>query len=399
MVSFWTRKLKTLSLWSEIINKMQSWKLLVYLAFYLILTFGLGSCALNEESDSSSSSKYLYVSAGLCYSGAGNTTFTNLTASNLVYRINLQTGARDQILADYNASPAQVGDSPVGLGKNSDGRLYVLVENNTAGARRIESIDVKTKARSLFSNNTTALSAVLRSLKLLPSGDLLVSKSTAIEKISASNVRITKGANPYVSAPAAPCATATTLISQVSTLSNDFIVFLHAAASQNRIGFVKASGYGTAGDCSPAQTAPVATAFPTAMAFDEANSKLIVAYAGNTLGTDINSIYAYDLTLTDTSVSVGTAHKIYDASLYPTTYPYLLYGVSAMELDPTTNTLYIATATTTATTVANYAIEKFSYNPSLLGTANTQVLNRVNGPSFYEYGVDTKCISDLLIAD
>lgn len=371
---------------------------MIYLAFYLILTLGLGSCAQKEDNDSLSSNKFLYVAAGLCYSGGGNTTFTNLTSSNLVYRVNLETGTKDMSIADYNASPAQVGDSPVGLAK-SGGSLYVLLENNTAGARRIESIDLNSKARSLFSNNTTALSAVLRSLKLLPNGDFLVSKSSAIEKISASNVRITKGASPYVNAPAAPCATSTTLISQVSTLSNQFIVFLHAATGQNRFGFVKPEGYGSSGDCTQAQAAPVATAFPTAMAFDEANSKLLVAFAGNATTTDLNSIYSYDLTLTENSVTVGTANKIYDASLYPTTYPYLMYGISAMELDPATNSLYVATATTTATTVANYAIEKLSYNPSHIGSANTQVLTRPNGPSFYTYGVDTKCISDLIIAD
>lgn len=378
---------------------MKNLKHVIYLSFYLILTLGLGSCAPKEESDPSTSSRYLYVASGQCYSGGGNTTFTNATASNLVYRLNLETGAKDLSIADYNASPAQAGDSPVGLGKSSDGKLYVLVENNTAGARRIESIDLNSKARSLFSNNTTALSAVLRSLKLLPNGDFLVSKSTAIEKISASNVRITKGANPYVNAPAAPCATSTTLISRVSTLSNQFIVFLHAATGQNRFGFVKPEGYSVAADCSPAQAAPNANAFPTALAFDEANSKLLVAYAGNATTTDLNSIYAYNLTITPSSVSIGTANKIYDSSLYPATYPYLLYGISAMELDPTTNTLFVATATTTATTVVNYAIEKLSYNPANIGSANTQVLTRANGPSFYTYGLDTKCISDLMIAD
>ncbi|MBK7963664.1 MAG: hypothetical protein IPK04_22185 [Bdellovibrionales bacterium] len=37
---------------------------------------------------------YLYVATGACYSGTGNTTFTTLTSSNLLYRINTSTGQK-----------------------------------------------------------------------------------------------------------------------------------------------------------------------------------------------------------------------------------------------------------------------------------------------------------------
>lgn len=359
------------------------------------------SCAQPPEDEAAtSSSRYLYVASGACYSGGGNTAFSNTTSSNLVYRINLSTGIKDITIADYNSSPSQAGDSPVGIASIDSENLYVLVENTTAGARRIERIaKASDGSRALFSNNTTALSVALRGLHLLTNGDLLINKNTAIEKISAANVRVTKGANAYVNAPAAPCATSTTLMSKVSTLSNQFIVFLHAATSQNRFGFVKPEGYAAAGDCTPAQAAPTALAFPVATAYDAVNSKLLVAYAGSTLNADINSIYAYSITETASSVTVGAANKIYDANAYPTTYPYLLYGISEMVLDPVDNKLYIATAINTATTVVNYAIEKFSYDATQIGVSNSSVLTRSGSTPFYDYGGDTKCIADMIIAD
>ncbi|MBL7670859.1 MAG: hypothetical protein JNM39_10265 [Bdellovibrionaceae bacterium] len=385
-------------------QKLGNKKIILYSTLISVGVLFCTSCAKPPEDEAAAvtttSSRYLYVASGTCYSGGGNTTFTNATASNFVFRIDLATGAKDATIADYNSSPSQTGDSPVGIASIDSNNMYILVENATAGARRIEKVQKTTDgARTLFSNNTTALSVALRGLHILTNGDLLINKSTAIEKINTANVRITKGANPYVNAPAAPCATSTTLMSKVTTLSNQFILFLHAATSQNRFGFVKPEGYGAAGDCTPAQAAPNTASFPVATAYDAVNSKLLVAYAGSTTTTDINSIYAYNITETSSSVTVGTANKIYDASLYPATYPYLLYGISEMVLDPVDNTLYIATAINTATTVVNYAIEKFSYDASQIGVANTSVLTRSGSTPFFDYGGETKCIADMMIAD
>lgn len=368
---------------------------LIIFGTYILTT----SCSKVVNSESTGS-KFLYVASGLCYSG-GNTTFSNTTSSNLIYRINLDTGLKDMTIADYTSSPAQAGDSPVGITNVDSNNIYVLVENTTTvGARRIEKVPKASfGSRSLFSNNITALNAILRTFRSLPNGDFLISKSSAIEKITTANVRITQGANPYINNPAAPCSASTTLISKLEVLNNQFIVFLHAAPGQNRFGFVKPAGYAAAGDCTPAQSAPNASSFPVAAAYDSVHSKLIVAYAGNTTATDINSIYVYDITETTSSVTVGTANKIYDANLYSTTYPYLLYGISAMVFDPETSYLYIATAINTTTTISNYAIEKFYYDSSKLGTANSSVLTRVGTTPFYSYGTDTKCISDMMLAD
>ncbi len=366
----------------------------------LICILLLTACSEEDEA-ALEANRFLYVASGTCYAGGGNTAFTNATASNVVYRVNLRNGQKDITLADYNSSPATVGDSPVGVVEFDANNVYVAVENTTTvGARRIERAPkTQMSSRSLFSNNTAALSAQLRSLEISSTGDLLISKSTAIEKISSANVRITKGANPYVNAPAAPCATSTTLISKSITLTNQFIAFTHAATAQNRIGFVKPAGYAAGGDCTVAQAAPNANSFPVAIAYDALNTNLIVAYAGSTVTTDINSIYVYTLAETDTTVAITATNKIYDVADYPTTYSYLLYGISDMIFDSAENTLYIATAINTTPIITNFSIEKFSYDPSKLGTDNSRVLIRSSNTPFYNYGSDTKCISDMMISN
>jgi len=360
------------------------------------------SCAEVPEDEATPSTppRYLYVASGSCFAGTGNTTFTNFTASNLIFRVNLQTGVRDRIIADYNAAPAQPGDTPTGLAVSPSGNVIVAVDNSVAGARRIEQMSNAANApRSLLTANTTALSAALRSLVLLSNGDVMVSKSTAIERFTSTGVRITKGANPYINAPAAPCATSTTLMTKVGVISNGMIAFTHAAASQNRFGFVRASGYSVAGDCTPAQVAPNAAATPSAFAYDSVNSRLIVAFSGSATTTDLNSIYIYPLTQTATTVTLGAGVKVYDSADFPGVYPYLLYGVTDMVLDPLTNKLYVATANASTTTIANFQIEALNYNPSLVGVSNSSVLTKPAGPAFYGFGVDTKCISQMAIGN
>lgn len=144
-------------------------------------------------------------------------------------------------------------------------------------------------------------------------------------------MRITQGANPFINAPAGACATSTTLHTKAVTLLNGNVVFLHAAAAQNRLAIISAAGYAAGADCRSATAAPNASSFPVAFVYNSVNSKLIVAYAGTATTTNINSIYAYSVNETPNTLS--SPQSIYDASLYPTTYPYLLYGVSEMVLE------------------------------------------------------------------
>jgi hypothetical protein len=333
---------------------------------------------------------YLYVATGACYSGTGNTTFTTLTSSNLLYRINTSTGQKDITVADYNAFPASTGDSPVGVASVDSDNLLVLVENATSG-RRIESLPKSSlPSRSIFSGNITVMSAVLRGLLRLSDGSLLISKSSGIEKLTPSGVRI--GAPLIPNNLGATCGATITLMTSFSILNNSKIVFTHAAATHNRFGIISASGYSGAGDCLGAQAAPAATAYPVASVYVAASNQLIVAYAGNAVTTNLNSIYVYDINETTNAITNPTV--LYDASLYPATYNHLMYGISAMAYDADTKSLYVSTAISNATTVVNYAIEKFTYDP----TAKT-ITRATTSTPFYNYGIDTKCIASMTVAN
>ncbi|MEK6773402.1 MAG: hypothetical protein AABY64_05650 [Bdellovibrionota bacterium] len=336
-----------------------------------------------------SSPKYLYVASGACYSG-GNTTFSTTTASNLIFRINATTGIFDSKIADYNAVPANAGDSPAGLVNNDSSSIHVLVENATAG-RRIELVPKAGGNRITLTSNTTILSAALRQIFKTSDGGFLVSKGTIMEKVNSQGVRV--GAPFIPTALAANCGAANALMTSMITLNNGNIVFSNAVAANNRLSLISAGGYSTAANCllTAPLNAPVATAFPTAMAYVAASNQLIVAYAGNATTASLNSIYVYDVN--ETSGVINNATVIYDSNLYPSTYPYLLYGISAMTFDSATNELYVSTGISTATTVVNYAIEKFTYNSTL------KTLARVGSVPFYNYGIDTKCISGMAIAD
>lgn len=375
----------------------------------LVASISLLSCAkpAGEEpaaassGGSSSSGRYLYVASGSCYSGGGITAITQAKATNKVMRYDLDTGTTELKIADYFDTKSQTGDTPVGLARADANNIYVAVQNATAGLRRVEKIPKSfDPTRSLVTSNSTALSATLRSLDITASGDLLVSKSSAIERISGADFsRVTSGANPYVNAPAAPCATSTTLISRAGVLSNQMIYFAHAATSQNRIAFVKASGYSIAGDCPVAQSAPHASAFPTATAYDQTNQILLVAYGGSTVAPDVNSIYAYKLNVTSNSVSIASANKIYDHQDFPATYSFRLYGISAMALDTTNNHLYVASIPTNINNPTQYKIEKLAYDPTKVAVTNNQVLTQYGGTTFKAANSDLKCVTDMIISD
>jgi hypothetical protein len=366
------------------------------LLFYIAAVALVTSCQAKKSEDSAATtpSQYLYVASGTCFSGVGNTTFTNLTASNLVYRINPGTGQRDTVIADYSAQPSSTGDSPTGLASIDSANLAVLVENaTTTSLRRIEKISKSSAgSRQTFSNNTTALSTPVRNLMASATGDFFVTRTTGIELLTSANVRI--GA-PYINPSVIPCASSNTSLTKFFPFgSSGKYVFLHAAGGQNRVGIFASAGGTT---CASGQNSPTAAASPTAAFYDSVNQMLIVAYAGNTTATDVNSIYAYSIN--ETTGAFSSPQKIYDSANYPGTQPYLLYGISDMAFDAASNTVYIATAISTATTVVNYAIEKFTYNPSLIGTTNLSVLTRVGTTPFYPYGVDTKCVSQMILAN
>lgn len=341
-------------------------------------------------------SKYLYVATGAC-NGGSNTTFTSTTASNLVYRINATTGQRDLTLADYWTAPANPGDSPVGIVDSTNDSILVAIENSTTvGLRRIERIPKSTSGtRTTFSSNIAALASQIRGMSTTSNGDLLISRTAGVELITQSNIRI--GA-PYLSPTGTNCGTSNTGVSRGFMIGSRAVV-LHAATGQNRVITLSPTPATNTICNTGTQTPTLATAFPIAAFYDAANSKIVVAYSGNATTVNLNYIIAYPFTDSATN-TLGAGTKIYDASDYPSAAaPFLLYAISEMVYDASTSSVYIATATTTATTVANYQIEKFTYDGTKIGVDNTKVLTRVPGSTFYPYGNDTKCISQMMIAD
>lgn len=330
---------------------------------------------------------YLYVAAGGCYSGTGNTTFTAATASNVVFKYDLDAG-HVTVLADYNNSAA--GTTPAGILEMDSSHVAVLVENGTAtGARRIEKISKTdgsaTSYYSYISNNgNNVFSGIVRAFDYLASeGSFIISRSTAIEKVNSTPNRQLYAGNAWVNAPAGACVSTATVVSDVARSPLGHVLYTHANTNQNKLVVTSKDGANSAGGCLAAQAAPVTTAFPTSLVYVPTANQVIVSYAGNSTANDINSIYAYDYSETATTASITGATRIFqDANV--------LYGASAMAYDKDNKNLYVATANSTATTVAGYNIEKFSYDPG------TKTLTKVGVAPLLPHFWATKCISGLV---
>ncbi|WP_374029584.1 hypothetical protein [Bdellovibrio bacteriovorus] len=369
---------------------MSTLKCLVALGCALTIVMG---CQQPLEEASTTANRYLYVSSGLCYSGPGITTFTAATASNLVYKINTATGVRESIIADFSAFPATAGDTPISIVNWDDENLVVFVRNVNAGS--LQTLPKLGGDRNIFGTNpamSTIISTAPKGMIKSSDGGLLMIRTGFIEKINSTGVRQN---TPYVNSNlGATCGTANTYLTNMAISSTGRIITANGAASpNNRVISVPAAG--ASGSCSAGLAAPTAATYATDLVFDKANGKLIVAYAGATTAANVNSIHAYDFD--ESTGAISNDQVIYDANASPSTYNYLLFGISAMTLDEETNTLYVATAISNATTVVNYAIEKFSYDATKIGTANSEVLTRSGTVPFYNYGIDTKCISSMTV--
>jgi hypothetical protein len=369
----------------------------VYLGAFLLLS----GCGKKPDEASSVPPSYMYVSSGACYSGNGNTTFTTATASNKIFRINLSTEQRDMTVADYKAAPSIVGDSPVGVTNFDAENILVAVDSATAGSRRIEKIEKRQAgSRTPFNSNLTALSAALRKIKSAGGGWFLTSKTNSIEKIKDGLNRAVQGANPFINlaTPVSNCTTATTLTPDYEVLPSGHIVVAHAAVGKTGFSVINSAGYSTASDCmnNTFQSSPDAASYPTSIAYDKTNSKLLVAYAGNSTANNINTIMAYSIN--ETTGAISSPQEIYDSNAANSIWnSMLLYGVSAMALDEKTNSLYVATAISNATTAINYRIEKISYDGTKIGSDNNNVLKKQS--TLYDYDSDTLCISQMSIVD
>ena len=327
------------------------------------------SAPFNDNvSSTGTAKKFLYVVSGACYGGG----VTTSTGSNTIAKFDLNTGALEKVVVDYNAF---AGDAPVSIAEYDATRLLVLVEN--AAGRRIDIVNRDGTGLTTYLSNATILSAVLRSMILLSDYSLLISKSTAIEKVNAAKVRVTAGVNPYVNAPAGSCATATTLMSSVMVYPNGKIFFAHAAATpNNRIGLIASTGYNAAADCLVSIAGPTTTALPSASLI-HSSGKTLVAY-GSTTSTS-NFVYSYDVNTT--ANTIGNAIATFND--YST-----INGPSAMAEDPASGMVYIANANSTFNT-----IERFTY------AGGNNLLNRVSGSTYMLPNIYSRCVSAMKVME
>jgi len=389
----------------------------------------------DEESIATGASK-LYVATGSCNSGTGITTYTT-TATRTLEEYATEDGTHTATLLDYNASGTFVSAThPKSIVDNGNS-LFVLNENATTTSER-KVILVPKSAPLSFSNHyssPTVLSGIVLSLYKDEEGSLLISKSTAIEKISASPIRLPAGANPWVNAPGGTCATSTTNISTVLALpkyagaATGKVVFTHqgATAALDRIGIVSSTGYFATSDClngvqisavshtKAANLTSGTVAFnatgtsPTAAVFiPHANGtiigKLLVAYSNGQ--TSNNAAGTYNLNhglvmwdVDETSTTAATLSNpivVFDDST-------VLFGISALTYDPISGYLYVATAgepgvVNQTTNGYGYNIERFSV---AFDASHAPTLTRVTnaGKPFIKGGANTKCISSLALGD
>ncbi|MGZ3742814.1 MAG: hypothetical protein ACXVB1_10605 [Pseudobdellovibrionaceae bacterium] len=339
----------------------------------LILIF-TSSCQQKTASDSlSSPTQYLYIQSGGCFAPTG---LTASNASKTISRINLNTGVIDKTIADYTAN---LTDIPVAIAPYDDDNLYVLVENT--GGRRIEILNKKTAATTNFLTNSTALSAVVRTLTFGSDGTFLVSKSSAIERFASNKARLPSSTTPFMSAPAGTCATSTNAITATAFTTAGDILYAHAfsgASLNNRIGMTTGST-SAASTCYQGVAAPTTASYPTAMIYISSMNDLLVAYSSSTLAN--NQIWQYTVD--------ENAHTLTAAATASYTDTSVINGPTAMAYDSTTGYVYIANGTTG---FAN-SIEKFSFDPT------TKALTRVGTVPFSLPTVNHNCINSMYIGN
>jgi hypothetical protein len=373
-----------------------------------VLTF-LTACDAPVEEDAtdgssagSTANPFLYIATGTCNTGFGLTTYAAATASNVIVRINSSTGQYEGRIADFS-TVADAPASPISIVDYDDSYFLALVEH--ASLRRVEVIK-KTLAgdRATFYNNVSAtapigmLTGVGKALLKVSDG-VLVSKTTAIEKMNVAKARLAgTGTASWVSAPGGVCSAAATNINAMTTYpttgntSGYNIVYTHTAnassATTNRFGVINGdTGWnGTAG-CVSNQSTVAAGAVPVASVYMTDVHRLVVAYAGTNVALQ-NSLYTYAIDEAATTNVISDATKGFED-------PNVLFGISAMAYDPVNKFLYVAAGSaivtnfTTGNTV--YKVEKFSYN------STTKLFTRVGSMPLYAGNIETRCISSMFL--
>jgi hypothetical protein len=341
----------------------------------LILILGV-SCQpkkSTEEAASTSFDQFLYIQSGGCFAPTG---LTASSAAKTISRLNLSTGVIDKTLIDYTAN---LTDTPVAIAPYDTDNLYVLVENT--GGRRIELLNKTTAGRTNFLTNSTALSAVVRTLTIGDDGSFLVSKSSAVERFASNKARLPSAATAFLSAPAGTCATTASAITATAFTGAGDILYAHSftgISTNNRIGMTTGSA-AAASICYQGVAAPTTASYPTSMVYIPSMKHLLVAYSSSTVAN--NQIWQYTVDETAHTITAAASAAYSNASV--------LNGPTAMAYDGTTGEVYVANGTTAFPN----AIEKFSYDPT------AKALTRVGTVAFSTPTVNHNCINSMFVGE
>lgn len=338
-----------------------------------------------DTSAATGSGRYLYFAGGACYSGGLTASKpSSISAAGLINRIDVETAQMQGMpIMDYNSVPSY-NYWPVGIVNYDNDHMLVALES-TASARTIH----KVKKNSLnsgyeeYTNGGGAFNGVLRNMKLLTDGSLMISKSTGIEKFNANKIRLPSTSTTFITALGGSCATSATNLSAIVPLPNGMTFVTHANTGQNRAMVIGATGYntGTTTDCKSAVniSSPSALSFPTAAVLipNTVPYQVLVSYSAAAAAND--GIYLFTVNET-TGALTAVATGLYTDTSYAR-------GVTAMTFDETTNKLYVANGTTTFFNT----IEKFSYD------SNAQTL--VRDSTFMLPQTDTQCINSMFVGN
>lgn len=309
--------------------------------------------------------RYLYVASGSCYAGGAAVS----TGNSTIAKFDINTGAFVGLVADYNIYGN--GDQPASVVNFDSSHLLVAIEN--AAGRRIDLLSRDGSTPTTYVSNATALNGVLRNISVLSDSSILVTKAAAIEKFSAGRARVTQGASAYINAPAAPCATSTSVMTSTTVLPNGKIVYTHAAASPNNlIGVIASTGYSVAANCLSGTASPYTTALPTSSLYVSSAGKLLVAFGSATAASNV--IHSYDVDLTAGALS-NDIEAFNDQSI--------VSGPTRMAQDATTGFIFVANG---ASALNN--VEKFTF-------ASDGTLSKVGTVPFITSSVYTRCITSI----
>ena len=412
----------------------------------LIILLGLAGtlvgCAKNNDTVASSESS-LYFATGQCNSGSGITTLSSTLSSRMVAKVGL-TSKETKVVFDLGAEyqggffAPETGAQAI---VNNGDSILMLTENATnMGDRKVFSIPKSNPFNTvIYASDVLALTQtaahVTRSMVTNPDGTLLFSKSVGIEKIGTNTLRIPSGANAYINAPAAPCATSTTLMSAMVTLPNftgastGKIIYAHQGATTavNRLGIINKDGYSVAGDCyngyqastlaltndvtltGPVTFDAVGGANITSMVYipdsvTPTQGKLLVGYS-SALAANLNNNtnFNFGIVMYDVNESSATAATITGPGVVLYRDFSIVFGISAMTYDSTNKHLYVATASqpgvANQTTAAyGYKIEKFALDLTAT-TVPKLSLVRVSNKPFMDRSSFTKCITSMYVGD